>query len=45
LKPGEKLELSSVSGPIRYDYRFRADDRFHGNKGAWCNEGHRIAVP
>ena len=45
LKPGEKLDISSASGPIRYDYRFVADDHFHGNKGAWCNEGHHIAIP
>ncbi|HJU04570.1 MAG TPA: BON domain-containing protein [Nitrospiraceae bacterium] len=45
LRPGQELDITGSPGPIRYEYRFRADDRFHGNKGAWCSDGHRIAVP
>ena len=45
LKNGEKKQLSSAGGPVRYDYRYTADERFHGNKGAWCKEGQRIVVP
>jgi hypothetical protein len=45
LKNGEKKQLPSAGGPVRYDYRYTADERFHGNKGAWCKEGQRIVVP
>jgi hypothetical protein len=44
LKNGEKREISS-GGPIRYEYRYTADERFHDNKGAWCKEGRRVIVP
>jgi len=37
LKPNEKVEISNADGPIRYDYRFIVDDRFHGEQGASCN--------
>ncbi|MGH7230170.1 MAG: BON domain-containing protein [Nitrospiraceae bacterium] len=45
LKNGEKRNIASERGPIRYDYRYSADDRFHDNKGAWCNDGNRVIVP
>ena len=45
LKHGEKRDIVSDRGPIRYDYRYSSDDRFHDNKSAWCNDGNRVIVP
>jgi hypothetical protein len=42
---GEKIDIASNGKAIRYEYRFQADDRFHDNRGAWCNDGRGIAVP
>jgi hypothetical protein len=42
---GEKIDIASNGRAIRYEYRFQADDRFHDNQRAWCNDGRGIAVP
>lgn len=44
LKPNETVPISNASGPIRYDYRFVVDDRFHDERGASCNNN-VITVP
>jgi BON domain len=44
LKPNETVAISNSNGPIRYDYRFIVDDRFHDERGAWCNNN-VITVP
>ena len=44
LKPGETVPISNAGGPIRYDYRFVVDDRFHDERGAWCNNN-VVTVP
>ena len=45
LRQGDRLELHPSTRAIRYDYRFAADDRFHGNKGAWCGRGNHVQIP
>jgi len=44
LKPNENVVIPNANGPIRYDYRFMVDDRFHDERGAWCNNN-VITVP
>jgi hypothetical protein len=45
LRQGDRLEIHPSSRAIRYDYRFAADDRFHGYKGAWCARGNFVQIP
>ncbi len=45
VRQGEARQITSTSGPIRYEYRYTADDRFHGDQGAWCTEGRVVFVP
>ena len=45
MRQGEAHQITSTSGPIRYEYRYAADDRFHGDQGAWCTEGRSVFVP
>jgi hypothetical protein len=45
VRQGESHQITSTSGPIRYEYRYAADDRFHGDQGAWCTEGRSVIVP
>lgn len=42
---GHQYEIRSPHGLIRYDYRFLPSERFHGDVGAWCNNGHTVFVP
>ncbi len=45
VRQGEARQITSTSGPIRYEYRYAADERFHGDQGAWCTEGRSVIVP
>lgn len=45
IRQGDRVNISAPHGPIRYDYRFAADDKFHGDKWTWCNNGAYVAVP
>jgi BON domain-containing protein len=38
LKPNESVKISNGDLPIRYDYRFAMDDRFHDEQGATCHD-------
>ena len=44
LKPNETVAIPNANGPIRYDYRFQVDDRFHDERTAWCHNN-VITVP
>jgi hyperosmotically inducible periplasmic protein len=45
LARGHRYDIRSPHGLIRYDYRFLPNERFHGDVGAWCNNGHTVVVP
>jgi hyperosmotically inducible protein len=45
LASGKRQEIRSHHGLVRYDYRTSANERFHGDVGAWCNRGHTVVVP
>jgi hyperosmotically inducible protein len=45
LAAGHRYDIRSPHGLIRYDYRFHPSERFHGDVGAWCNNGHTVFVP
>ncbi|HZS12556.1 MAG TPA: hypothetical protein VFA38_09910, partial [Nitrospirales bacterium] len=45
IRQGDRINISSATGPIRYDYRYTGDDRFHGDQSTWCNNGSLVSVP
>jgi hypothetical protein len=45
LERGRKQVITSGTDRIRYAYKTTADDKMHGNIGAWCYKGNTIRVP
>jgi hypothetical protein len=45
IKQGDRVSVPAPRGRVRYDYRYAADDRFHGDKTAWCGNGAQVNVP
>jgi hypothetical protein len=45
LAQGERSEIKSSSGQIRYDYKVSSDDRAYGNNSATCSHGEVIMLP
>jgi hypothetical protein len=45
VKPDQKIDIGNYRGPIRYDYRFVVDDRFHDPKTVWCSSNRVITIP
>jgi hypothetical protein len=45
LAQGQRSEIKSSSGQIRYDYKASSDDRPYGDNSAPCSHGEVIVVP
>jgi hypothetical protein len=45
LARGEKSEVRSSTGQVRYDYKASSDYRAYGNNTATCSHGEVIVVP
>ena len=45
IKQGDRVNVSAPRGHVRYDYRYAADDKFHGDRPAWCSNGSQVNVP